>query len=379
VYDKAAQWFERYAKSYPKDEQADQALSDAVVLRLGLGQEEDAIRDADLFMKTYGRSKPQKTARVAFAIGAHYVEREEWNNAHKRLQDAMSIIDRNASLDVKAQAHALLGRSYSHLNRGTNADQEYRRTLGFWKNPDAAQKEILGSGDGGVRNLGKALEAVGEALFYFAEKEKKKVDKIKFPAFTGPNTREQVLKHINTKVKGWIQKKAPAITKAEKEYLKILELKPQPPPRWVIAAGSRVGGMWGTFVEEFRKAPIPDSMRRDDELRGIYYNNLDTASEPQKRHARGAYEKCLGYSLKYQYFDQYSRSCEVWLSKNYKSEYHQVDEFRGTANRFNGVLDERAYPLDVKGSPVNPNPAPQAEKKEKKEEPLPKPKPGRRR
>jgi hypothetical protein len=29
------------------------------------------------------------------------------------------------------------------------------------------------------------------------------------------------------------------------------------------------------------------------------------------------------YSVKYQYFDEYSRSCEEWLSKNYKNEYHQ--------------------------------------------------------
>src|SRR5262249_23004262 len=43
VYDQAADWYERYAKSDPRADKADQALSDAVLLRLGLGQEQNAI------------------------------------------------------------------------------------------------------------------------------------------------------------------------------------------------------------------------------------------------------------------------------------------------------------------------------------------------
>jgi hypothetical protein len=167
-----------------------------------------------------------------------------------------------------------------------------------------------------------------------------------------------VLKHIQTKVKDWIQKKAPAIEAAEKEYLKILDLQPSPPPRWVIAAGSRVGSMWGGFVREFRAAPIPADMKRDDELRNTYYNALDSASEPQKQRAKGAFEKCLSYSVKYQYFDDYSRTCEVWLSTTYKNEYHLVDEFRGSPNQESNGLSDRAFPLDIGGKPVNTNPAP---------------------
>lgn len=363
VYDEAAKWYERYAREFPKAEQADSALSDAVVLRLGLGQDAEAIKDADDFMKTYGQSKPVETSRVAFAIGAHYVDREDWDSARKRLQGAMSLIDKSAPLDVQVQAHALLGRVYVRIKSDTAAATEYNKVRTLWKDPKAAADKILASdADGGVRRLGKALTSVGEAYFYFAEKERKKVDAIRFPEYKGQNSKEDVLKHIKTKVADWMKKKRPAIEAAEKEYLKVVQLEPAPPPKWVIASGSRVGAMWGEFVREFRAAPIPADFKRDDELRNTYYAALDEASEPQKQRAKVAYETCLNYSVKYQFFDEYSRSCEEWLSRTYKNEYHQVDEFKAAPNMLSSGLSDRAYPLDLDGKPVNSNPPPEPEK-----------------
>jgi hypothetical protein len=92
-------------------------------------------------------------------------------------------------------------------------------------------------------------------------------------------------------------------------------------------------------------------MKKDDELRGIYYQNLDAASEPIKQRAKGAFETCLRLSVKHQYFDEYSRTCEEWLAKNYKGEYHLVDEFRGSPNLVGSGLNDRPYPLDLGGQP----------------------------
>ena len=51
------------------------------------------------------------------------------------------------------------------------------------------------------------------------------------------------------------------------------------------------------------------------------------------RNAKPALKKCLDLSVKYQYFDEFSRACEVWLAKNYGAEYHLIDEFRGSPTR----------------------------------------------
>ncbi|MEI9948637.1 MAG: tetratricopeptide repeat protein [Pseudomonadota bacterium] len=357
VYDKASDFFELYAKKTAyKGEFADQALSDAVVLRLGLGQEEQGIDDSNNFNKYFGARKPAQTAQIAYAIAAHYGEKKDWKNVEKRLGGSMKMIDTKATLDIVAQAHALLARADIQLGKGTLATREYKAVVGLWSDPTAAVAKIQsipGEDDGSKqRRLGRALEAVGEAMFYFADQDKAKVDKLKFPEYHGNNSKEDVLKHIGTKVKDWIVKKRPLIEKASGEYKKIVDLQPVPPPRWVIAAGSRVGEMWGGFVKEFRAAPIPDAFRRDVEIRQTYYASLDEASEPQKQQAKSAFEICLGYSVKYQYFDEFSRTCEEWLAQNYKNEYHLVDEFRGSPNRVNSVLLEQGNPLRIGGEPM---------------------------
>jgi hypothetical protein len=180
---------------------------------------------------------------------------------------------------------------------------------------------------------------------------------VKFPVYHGNGTKDDVLKHVNTKVTAWYQKKKAAIEHVEPEYVKILDLKPIAPPVWVIAAGSRAGLMWGNFVDEFRAAPIPDAWKKDADIRGTYYDALDRASEPFKAgNAKPALKKCLDLSLQYQYFDQFSRDCEVWLAKNYKAEYHVVDELRGAPTQSNNGADDNVPPLTVTGTLYEPPP-----------------------
>ncbi len=357
VYDQAADWFERYAKENPKGDKADQALSDAAVLRLGLGDEDAAIKDAAAFRAHYGASKPKETAAIAFAIGAHYAEKEDWAKAKSTLEGSMSVIDK-AAPDVYVQAHATLGRAYSKDKKltPTLAAREYGKVRAAWANPSDAVAKI-GSAYGGeddaakAKRVGKALNAVGEAYFYAAEEEKQRlVDPVKFPEYKGPGTKDDVMKHINTKVKDWLEKKGPVIDKVAAEYKKIVDLQPDAPPKWVIAAGSRVGLMWGDFVDDFRRAPIPEAWKKDAEIRGIYYDALDAKSEPIKvQKAKPALVTCLAYSVKFQYFDEFSRSCEVWLAKNYKAEYHVVDELRGAPTLANSGLDDKQPPLALGG------------------------------
>ncbi|HMJ56023.1 MAG TPA: tetratricopeptide repeat protein [Polyangiaceae bacterium] len=385
VYDESANWYEKYAKENPKGENADKALSDATLLRLGLGQEEEAIKDGDAYNKAFGNSKAATSAAIGFAIGAHYAEAENWDKAKTRLSGAMGLIEKSATFDVVVQAHGLLARTYASLKRAKDARVEYGKVQKLWSDAKAAEGKIMALPDedeaGKVRRLGRALTAVGEAYFYFAEEKREDVEKIKFPDYKGPGNKEAVLKHIKGPVIDWMKKKRPAIEAAQAEYIKIVQLQPVPPPRWVIAAGSQVGGLWGNFVREFRAAPIPTEIKKDTELRNAYYGALDEASEPDKLKAKGAFETCLGYSVKYQFFDEYSRRCEVWLSKTYKNEYHAIDEFRASPVNIGSGLNDRPYPLQIGGdvyneAPPPPPPLPVDKSKEKDDDKADKPKKG---
>lgn len=114
-------------------------------------------------------------------------------------------------------------------------------------------------------------------------------------------------------------------------------------------------------MKDFRKAPYPRQW--DDpgfvpgseppllwhEVRARYVTELVSASRGQLTSAKKAYQKCLQYSLKFQYFDEDSRACEEWLSQHFPADYHLIDEFRGAPNRVNSGLDERSAVLNVGG------------------------------
>jgi tetratricopeptide (TPR) repeat protein len=385
VYDQAANWYEKYAELKPTPDKADVALSDAVQLRLGLGQAEEAIKDATFFRAKFGATKPTETAAIQFAIGAHYAGIEAWDQAKVALQGAMGLIDRSA-IDIQLQAHATLARAYTHQRDGlAGATSEYAKVRALWSNPEAAVAKLAKdypAEDEGARNrrLAKGLNAVGEAYFFAAEDHRRaEVETIRFPEYHGNGKKEDVLKHVNGKVAEWMKKKAAAIVKVEAEYKKIVDLQPEPPPRWVIAAGSRVGLLWGGFVDDFRRAPYPKDWDKKGcavacgtadelswrEIKENYFANLDGASQPfkdgttfngQRVGAKPALVTCLNYSLKFQYFDQFSRDCEVWLAKNYKAEYHVVDELRGAPTLSNNGADDDIPPLLANGQLYEPPP-----------------------
>ncbi|HKN67729.1 MAG TPA: hypothetical protein VJW73_15705, partial [Gemmatimonadaceae bacterium] len=226
----------------------------------------------------------------------------------------------------------------------------------LWSDPAAAEAKIRSgypSEDDAQRDrrVGKAIAAVGEALFFAAEERRlAEVETLKFPEYRGAGDKASVKAHVDTKVKDWYLKKMAAIQRVEPEYAKILDLKPTPPPKWVIAAGSRSGLMWGDFVDDFRRAPIPKAWH-GTELEQVYVGEIDRVSQPYKdERAYPALKTCLQLSTKYQYFDAFSRSCEMWLAKYYKSQYHVVDELRGAPTMANSGLEEKAPPVLVGGA-----------------------------
>ncbi|MGH7271819.1 MAG: tetratricopeptide repeat protein, partial [Polyangiaceae bacterium] len=337
-----------------------------------------AVADVKQYQKDFGNSHANEAAQIAFAIGAHYADKEDWANARKALSGAMGALDR-APPDIQVQAHATLARALMHLKSEKTAQAEYARVRKIWGDGSAAQAKIADAyktegDDQRAHRIGKALDAVGEALFFAAEdKKKEKVDSLPFPIYKGKGTKDDVLKYMDKSVKPWVQKKQEVIAEVDKEYQKITDLQPVPPPRWVIAAASRAGLMWGNFVDDFRRAPYPKDWDKKgfvpgtgdtlswSEIRANYLEHLDEASEPIKvSKSKPALKRCLDDSVKYQYFDEYSRDCEKWLAKNYKTEYHVVDELRGVPTLSNGGLDDHPPPLIIGGQmwhPVDTGPA----------------------
>jgi tetratricopeptide (TPR) repeat protein len=350
-YEQAATWYERYARESPQSDKSPDALSDAIVLRLALGQEADAIEDSERFNRSYGSSKPEQTARIAFVVGAHEIEKEDWAAARKQLSSAMSLIDRNAALDVQIQAHAMLGRVSARLDTAASAATEYEKVRGIWKDPAAVVKKIQETGDD--RRLAKALTALGEALFFFAEEKRKVAEAIRLPAYTGTGRHEDIVEHLAAKVAPAMTARRKAVEDAEKAYREVLEIQPVPPPRWVVAAAERVARMRGLLAAELRALPAPQSWKRTgrspwgsrwEDVRSLWRDALLDASEPDHLAARAAYRRCLELSLTMQSSDDHSRHCAAWLERNFPAEYPRLDEIAPRPSRLPSGLQEHEEP-----------------------------------
>jgi hypothetical protein len=372
VYDQAADFYERYAKEEPHRKTcaggapcpADRALSDAVAIRLGLGQEALAEADVARYQRDYGAANAADAAQIALAMGIHDADKADWPGARKVLASAMGAFDR-APVDVQIQGHATYARAMTHL-QPAQARAEYARVRAIWGDGASAAASLEAAYRGAspdelAHKLGKSLDAVGEAMFFAAEADRHdRVDALPIPPYRGPRTKDDIRRFMDATMMPWAMKKQAAIESVDREYQRITELRPVPPPRWVIAAASRGGMMWGNFVDDFRKAPYPrewdqpgfvpgtaETLKWTD-LRATYVESVARASEPFKRDkARPALVRCLGDSVSFQYFDERSRECERWLGANYKSEYHVVDELRGAPTQSSGGLDDRPPPLTI--------------------------------
>jgi hypothetical protein len=157
---------------------------------------------------------------------------------------------------------------------------------------------------------------VGEALFLRAEEAREKADALTAPVFQGKKDKQAVLAFIEKDFKSWMTKRRQLIDAAEKRYREILELQPAPPPKWVVHAAERTGRMLESFATEFKKAPMPDDIRKNPELSRVYRESLEDALSPQVAAARMAFKTCQAFARRFEQRDEVSQRCDDWLAQN---------------------------------------------------------------
>ena len=372
VYDQAADWYEQYAKARQRTrrEGADKALSDATRppprARPG-GRGRRGRRSST--SRTTANSKPDRD-RADRVRHRRALRRQ--GGLGERAQGALPArwarIDK-APPDIQVQAHATLARALMHLKadgdarprrvregsralgerRRDRADQDRRRLQG----PRATSASQAARQGARRRRRGDVLRRRGAA------RGRGRYHPV--PRLQGPGNEGRRLKTCKTKVaRLGPEEEARPSRRSTGSTRRSPSFSPTPPPRWVIAAGSRAGLMWGNFVDDFRAAPYPEGLgqeglrpghratRSPGRGQGDYLERLDEASSRSSpSRAKPALKRCLDDSVKYQYFDEFSRDCEKWLAKNYKTEYHVVDELRGAPTLSNGGLDDKPPPLIV--------------------------------
>jgi TolA-binding protein len=105
-YKDAAKQFEQYATRYPKDEHTPDALNNAYLFRVGLGQAEEAAEDLSRYESLYKRSKPEKAASI-FWSRRGLIENEAERLAHAR--EYVNKYGNRGGVDRRIVAEATIG------------------------------------------------------------------------------------------------------------------------------------------------------------------------------------------------------------------------------------------------------------------------------
>ena len=186
---------------------ADKALSDAIVLRLGLGQEDEAVADVKQYQKDYGNSNADRD-------GADRVrDRRSLRRQGGLGQRAQGARRRDGHARQGAAGHPGPGardaRARAHAPQGARSRRsgEYEQVRKLWGDGSAAQAKIADAyktegDDQRAHRLGKALDAVGEAMFFAAEEQQegRRSMRSPFPVYKGPGTKDDIKKYMDKKV-----------------------------------------------------------------------------------------------------------------------------------------------------------------------------------
>jgi hypothetical protein len=291
-YARAAELFEKHAREAPTDADAKTVLTDAIVLRFGLGDETQALADTDLFLRNYGNDP--ESATVAAAIVLHVADREDWAATIREAGRKMTLVDRGP-IALRMQTHAALARAEA-ATHDPRASREYARVRDMSRELGAPPADPLA-----LRRFARGLEALGEALVFAADEKRDAASWAPLPANASA-----------TATTAWITARVATIRALEAEYRKVVDIQPAAPPRWVVAAAARSAAMWTRTADEI-VAHMPPKTRN---------TNVPIRDVDAKREAKA----CLDFAAKYQWTDDESRACGAWLEKTFRREFPPLDE-----------------------------------------------------
>ncbi len=387
MFESAAENYVTFAKKYTGEKEAPEALANAAVFYIGLGEYDKAWNVVKSYEKSYKKRRPQDAAKVYFSAGYIYKNQADENDddkmrekVRKHYTSYLKSYGRVKALHEQVLAHVLVGDTYREAKKKPDhgkALKSYKKALSIFDNK--AMDKVANNVD-----KAKMLNAAAKARFYVAEQKFREFRDIKFPDFKpekkvpgkiekwhkkktpkeelkkmeewrknrrrlarwgyydeSMSRREQIkeVKKIEkqeiSKVQfeywlehnfvPWMEKKAKVLQAATALFSKVAEMHV---PEWEMAAAARSGDMQYEFMQALYDAPIDPSMKDDQELVDIYLRAMDEKAKPYRDGAIGGYEYCLNISTKVRWFNSNSIRCEAMLNKLDPRKYPISDEIR---------------------------------------------------
>ncbi|MBL8679260.1 MAG: tetratricopeptide repeat protein [Myxococcales bacterium] len=376
VFGRAADMYERYAEyvfnnrvaAVRADAQAVQqsadALRQATIFRVGLGDDDKALADARAFARYFGEDERyrRQAATVLFSLGQLYQDRARrvgddrtlsaderrtrsrsaWNDVVRHYTSWVDRYARAGTLDQQIQGHVALGRAYSALGDESNAQRYLRAAVLAWgeasdnaRTPGESRvREQLASESESVLSeaLEKSRDAVAEARFGLAELVYQRFIRTRVPTFRGASTRGAFDAWTTGVLRPYVQTQVTRLrSEAEPMFSTVIRSNI---PHWQIAAAARLADMYVRFASIIRESPFPPDWNRPGEpyetLRLEWRVRLDQETEPLVQQGKTGYQLCLQRATQARWFNEWSQLCERNLNEIDRAGFPLAEELRVT-------------------------------------------------
>ena len=361
----AAEEAHRLAPAIPVEDvvqQAADALRQATIFRIGLGEEEHALENSRKFARFFGSDPARRrvAANVVFSIGQIYSDRvarlrrqpttssEErhqrdlqirtaWNDLIHHYEGFMRTYAASGTLDQKIQGAVALARGYWNVDNFAQARTYYQQAVDAWgaSTGEGAQqtspgmatiREQLGAEAGEA--IEKSKDAVAEARFYLAEALYQRFMALHLPRIPGTNRRAFDAWATN-QLTPYIHTRQGLLDEATRKYVEVANMHV---PNWEIAAFARLADMYYQFAVTIRTSPVPPDVQHNADLLDAWNVLRDERTQPFMNTAGEGFQRCIRTATEVHWFNEWSTLCERELYQIDRLRFPLADEIRVEPN-----------------------------------------------
>jgi tetratricopeptide (TPR) repeat protein len=365
-YREASQKYEDYAKKYAGEDDAYAALDHAVTFRKGVGDDQRAIDDTNLFIAKFGAKRPAMAAAAFYSLNAIYDKLGDPDKIVEHLRAYIARYGDKGGADKVVIAYSKIGQALWQKSCPVKAvdgscvrvvRQQAIARRAKTKAPLACSDEtkikvtVVPRDERTVREAMAALDkSIGEldrrggkldgdqrgAQYYYAmaklvkaEREYEKYLAIEMPTGLDFDKNKPAIAAASKKrFEGWFAHKRELGGAAHKQYEAIIALNDG---ATAIASAARNGQIAQNFSGQLFRAEIPAAVRTGpfaEEATTEYCDVLTKVAEPLEAEALNDYQGCLATSQKLGWFSDYSRLCERELGQLRPDQFPTATELR---------------------------------------------------
>jgi outer membrane protein assembly factor BamD (BamD/ComL family) len=334
-YAEAAAALEKYAKTYGGEQDAVDALSEAIFYYRTLGEHDKAIAATEMFVKQYGRRQADRAADAAFSLIGMYEQAGRQDQAARALEDYVRIWSRAGGTEREVIALVKLGihewtRSCKLKGTLDGACLQLVRPPARPQRPGAqpthcfpaAPRVVKSARDAAMAKRGQAhlklaiavagksgtgtpamMSFVAAAEWYLAEEDFEKALLIAFPGnLNFDPDKPKVVEASRKSFQAYLSAKQAALGQLRADhgtYGRLLQAEHA--GEWRFAAIARLGQATSDWAAQLRGAPIPAVVRTGAYAAHkvkAYCEELGIQADPLRDLAADSYDFCLTTAAK---------------------------------------------------------------------------------